>query len=36
VYACCLNNGMTTLAHDGADKVRRGIITIEELARTIV
>ncbi len=36
VYACCLSNGMTTLAHDGADKVRRGIITIEELARTIV
>lgn len=36
VYACCVQGGMKTLACDGAQKVKDGIITIQELARTLI
>ena len=36
IYASALQSGMRTLAHDGAQKVKDGVITIQELARTIV
>ncbi|MCX5922623.1 MAG: GspE/PulE family protein [Candidatus Dependentiae bacterium] len=36
IYAQALQDGMPTMLHDGAQKVKDGIITLEELIRVVV